>query len=138
MPKADWAACAVLLNRKPDNVDLPQNTTLLERIHPRCKFGCGKLAGLLPINARTLSGVTRRENPSRARRGPIAGSLSIEPFEGSRPDLAGQLLIGYSIGIVIRSGAVLLHSGWLASLQLPCQILSRASVRRASGFVHTR
>jgi hypothetical protein len=44
MAKDDGAACAVLfLNQKPDNVDLPQNTTLLDRIHPR-------LAGLLPIN----------------------------------------------------------------------------------------
>jgi hypothetical protein len=39
----------------------------------------------------------------------IAGSLRIETFEGSRPDLAGQLLIGYSIEKVIRGEAMLLR-----------------------------
>ena len=38
-----------------------------------------------------------------------AGSLRIETFEGSRPDLAGQVLVGYSIDKVIRSRAELLR-----------------------------
>jgi hypothetical protein len=38
-----------------------------------------------------------------------AGSLPIEPLERSRPGFGRQLLIGYSIGIVIRNAATLLR-----------------------------
>ena len=49
----------------------------------------------------------------------IAGSLSVEPFEGSRPDLAGQLLIGYSIGFVIPELARRRDPCWLAESATP-------------------
>ena len=58
------------------------------------------------------------------------------------PNLAGQLLIGYSIAIVIRNEVMLLqaesrHNSWSTTSQLPCQILPREA-SAACGFVLTR
>ncbi len=90
----------------------------------------------------TLSGVTRRRS---ARVGGIlsAGSLRIGTFEGSRPYLAGQLLIGYSIANVIGRTAMLLRrplscvqffgkTGWsmpntLSVDRLKCSAISAAT-----------
>jgi hypothetical protein len=66
--------------------------------------------GYILPDARALSGVTRRTSAGERRGVQTAGSLRIEPFEGSRPDLAGQLLNGYSIDKVIRNHAMLLPS----------------------------
>ena len=67
-----------------------------------------------------------------------AGSLRIETFEGSRPDLAGQLLIGISIEIVPLKKIKLLHvgacvhdEGGLTS-QFALPNIARVSVRRAA------
>src|ERR1700682_6017686 len=67
---------------------------------------------------------------SRTSCGP--GRFGSSRKKEAAPNLAGQLLIGYSIGIVIRDEglllqAVLLHKYCSATWQLPCQIISRGA-----------
>jgi len=100
--------------------------------------------GLLPINDRTLSGVTRRENVGGTGRFRFARSLSIEPFEGSRLRLR-QMRISYGISIdlslqvIDSTGFVGAFRGSKRAVRLQYIALNydTRSVCRASGFVQT-
>jgi len=100
--------------------------------------------GLLPINDRTLSGVTRRENVGGTGRCRFARSLSIEPFEGSRLRLR-QMRISYGISIdlslqvIDSTGFVGAFRGSKRAVRLQYIALNydTRSVCRASGFVQT-
>jgi hypothetical protein len=68
-------------------VDLLRSPVLLGDISRSAGMISDCIRGFLPINARTLSGVTRRTGAGERRRIRTAGSLRIETFEGSRPRL---------------------------------------------------